>query len=250
MVYLVACLLERLFGKDTIDDIEGIKGNLSISDIIDGVSVNSQIQDVQADERQATEEYNEDVDYAEGEGEDETDEFFDGDDGYDGAEEAEEAEDSQPIDPPNQPKAPSPLKPTVTHWLSSNFSTQPSTASPATTTSAFSAPPAPSGAFGNLVATPNVFGNGSVFGGSVFAPSNPAPVSVFGNLGTPTHQSVLNVFPSTSAPTAVAAPPIQPQPQATFSSSPFSGTSNGFPTKAPEPSSAQAPAPSLFGKLS
>jgi len=40
MVYLVACVLERLFGKGTIqDDLEMIRGNLSISDIIDGVSL-------------------------------------------------------------------------------------------------------------------------------------------------------------------------------------------------------------------
>ncbi|KAG6860335.1 hypothetical protein C0995_012481 [Termitomyces sp. Mi166 len=37
MVYLVACILERHFGKDAIDDIDTIRGDLSISDIIDGV---------------------------------------------------------------------------------------------------------------------------------------------------------------------------------------------------------------------
>ncbi|KAF8623868.1 hypothetical protein AX17_007270 [Amanita inopinata Kibby_2008] len=38
MIYLVACILERHFGVDTIDDIESIRGDLSIPDIIDGVS--------------------------------------------------------------------------------------------------------------------------------------------------------------------------------------------------------------------
>lgn len=38
MIYLVACILERLFGKDAIDDIEAIRGELSISEVIDGVS--------------------------------------------------------------------------------------------------------------------------------------------------------------------------------------------------------------------
>ncbi|KAL6310278.1 SAC3/GANP/Nin1/mts3/eIF-3 p25 family-domain-containing protein [Sparassis latifolia] len=38
MVYLVACILERLFGKDTIEDIEAIRGAMSIPDIIDGIS--------------------------------------------------------------------------------------------------------------------------------------------------------------------------------------------------------------------
>lgn len=40
MVYLVACILERLFGKGTIqDDLELIRGDLSISDVVDGVSL-------------------------------------------------------------------------------------------------------------------------------------------------------------------------------------------------------------------
>ncbi|KXN83005.1 SAC3 family protein 1 [Leucoagaricus sp. SymC.cos] len=36
MIYLVACILERLFGKDTIEDIEAIRGELRVQDIIDG----------------------------------------------------------------------------------------------------------------------------------------------------------------------------------------------------------------------
>ncbi|KZT30238.1 hypothetical protein NEOLEDRAFT_1054633, partial [Neolentinus lepideus HHB14362 ss-1] len=36
MIYLVACILERLFGKDTIEDIEAIRGSLTLPDIIDG----------------------------------------------------------------------------------------------------------------------------------------------------------------------------------------------------------------------
>ncbi|THH12412.1 hypothetical protein EW146_g7728 [Bondarzewia mesenterica] len=38
MVFLVACILERLFGSDTIDDMENIRGGLGIPQIIDGVS--------------------------------------------------------------------------------------------------------------------------------------------------------------------------------------------------------------------
>ncbi|CAL1701855.1 unnamed protein product [Somion occarium] len=38
MIYLVACIMERLFGKDTIEDIETIRGDLTISEIIDGIS--------------------------------------------------------------------------------------------------------------------------------------------------------------------------------------------------------------------
>ena len=37
MIYLVACILERLFGPEMIEDIEGIRGNLSIPNIIDAV---------------------------------------------------------------------------------------------------------------------------------------------------------------------------------------------------------------------
>jgi len=36
MIYLVACILETLFGKDTIEDIESIRGELRVQDIIDG----------------------------------------------------------------------------------------------------------------------------------------------------------------------------------------------------------------------
>jgi len=38
MIYLVACILERLFGKETIEDIEAIRSGLSIPQVIDGVS--------------------------------------------------------------------------------------------------------------------------------------------------------------------------------------------------------------------
>ncbi|KAH9927676.1 SAC3/GANP/Nin1/mts3/eIF-3 p25 family-domain-containing protein [Fomitopsis serialis] len=46
MIYLVACILERLFGKDTIDDIETIRGDLTIPDIIDGISRPSAVRAV------------------------------------------------------------------------------------------------------------------------------------------------------------------------------------------------------------
>ncbi|KAJ3730621.1 SAC3/GANP/Nin1/mts3/eIF-3 p25 family-domain-containing protein, partial [Lentinula raphanica] len=37
MVYLVACILEHLFGKDTIEDMESLRDGLELRDIIDGV---------------------------------------------------------------------------------------------------------------------------------------------------------------------------------------------------------------------
>ncbi|KAK2464989.1 hypothetical protein APHAL10511_003065 [Amanita phalloides] len=48
MIYLVACILERLFGPDMIEDIEGIRGNLKIPDIIDGVQSFGDADDVEA----------------------------------------------------------------------------------------------------------------------------------------------------------------------------------------------------------
>ncbi|KAJ3804693.1 SAC3/GANP/Nin1/mts3/eIF-3 p25 family-domain-containing protein, partial [Lentinula aff. lateritia] len=36
MVYLVACLLEHLFGRDTIEDIDAVRGGLGLADIING----------------------------------------------------------------------------------------------------------------------------------------------------------------------------------------------------------------------
>jgi nuclear mRNA export protein SAC3 len=47
MVYLFACLLEGLFGTDTIDDIAGIRADLSTSDIIDGATSHGEIREVQ-----------------------------------------------------------------------------------------------------------------------------------------------------------------------------------------------------------
>ncbi|KAM6499495.1 SAC3 domain containing protein [Amanita muscaria] len=53
MIYLVACILERLFGPDMIEDIEGIRGDLSIPEIIDGVQTPVEDIDV-ADENMET----------------------------------------------------------------------------------------------------------------------------------------------------------------------------------------------------
>ena len=50
MTYLVACILERHFGKGTIEDIESIRGDLSFSEIIDGyIGTGSQEQDTDID---------------------------------------------------------------------------------------------------------------------------------------------------------------------------------------------------------
>ena len=61
MVYLIACILERLFGKGAIqDDLELIRGDLSISDIIDGVSL--PCENVQEEQEEFFEEVDADED--------------------------------------------------------------------------------------------------------------------------------------------------------------------------------------------
>lgn len=50
MIYLVACILERLFGPEMMEDIEGIRGGLSIPDIIDGVQSFDGVEEADVDE--------------------------------------------------------------------------------------------------------------------------------------------------------------------------------------------------------
>ena len=147
MVYLVACLLERLFGEDTIDDIEAIKGDLSIPDIIDGVSSTRQIQEVHQDHDQETEEIEEDEDELEG--------YFD-------SGEEEEYEEGG-YAPPALVPAPQPTVPTT-------FANAP-------VSSPSNPPPGPVSAFASLVSKPNPFGVQSVFGTSPFAPSSTSATS-------------------------------------------------------------------------
>ncbi|KAH9023733.1 SAC3/GANP/Nin1/mts3/eIF-3 p25 family-domain-containing protein [Lactarius pseudohatsudake] len=204
MVYLVACILERLFGKDTIEDIESIRAGIAIPDIIDGVLSDEAVApaDVTLD------------DY------DEEEAFL----REDGPLVEEFGEHSKP--------QPSTLKPSATDWLTNNFGVRPSPsvmfdtsagASSSTSVlgtssaSAFSssapalAPPAPStastfppggaSAFANLQTTQNVFGGGRNFGsGSAFGgPSASAfgtPSSAFGG----SLPSTLNVAGGPTAP--------------------------------------------------
>ena len=143
MIYLVACILERLFGKETVEDIEAIRGGLTISDIIDGISTDTKADDREMDEMEADE--------------------MEADDWR------EEVVELQQV------SHPTPLKQSSNGWLSSSFIPQssPSTAPP-------TAPPVATSAFAGLVSTPNVFGTPSIFGGSVFPNLNqPLTTSVF-----------------------------------------------------------------------
>lgn len=222
MVYLVACLLERLFGKDTIDDIESIKGDLSLSDIIDGKFSHGQVEQVQEETVAEGDEGLEEDEYVE---EDEVEGNY-------------EEEMNDEVEEAPQPTAPVPLKPNVTEWLSNNIAT--SSAKPLAwqpTLPAFpsssSSPTVPASAFAGLVTQPNVFG--SVFGNPVLPATTPASnsappkftsASVFGNLTANTQPSIFGTFPATSA-TAPPAPEKQTS-QNGVAPSVFSNLSNGF----------------------
>ena len=192
MVYLVACLLERLFGTDTIDDIEGIRADLSISDIIDGATSHGEFREVQ------------EVDEEDAELDDElVDDYLEADD-----EEYENEEDEYVAPQPTAPVLPKP-NPTFT---------QPPSALP-TTSSAFPTLPKPAvaaGAFAGLVSSPNVFGTQSAFGTSVFPPvtANPSP-STFGAPNTAPKQSVFG-------PGMVPPPMVAPSPNQALSQPPSS----------------------------
>ncbi|KAI9438957.1 SAC3/GANP/Nin1/mts3/eIF-3 p25 family-domain-containing protein [Lactarius indigo] len=190
MVYLVACILERLFGKDTIEDIESIRAGIAIPDIIDGVLSDETVApaDVTLD------------DY------DEEEAFL----REDGPSVEDLGEHSKPQ------HQPSTLKPSATEWLTNNFGVRPSpsvmfdTSGASSSTSVFGtspasafstsvpalAPEAPStastfppggaSAFANLQTTQTAFGGGRNFGsGSAFGgPSSSAfgtPPSAFGS---------------------------------------------------------------------
>jgi hypothetical protein len=126
MIYLVACILERLFGKETVEDIEAIRGELTISDIIDGISTDAKADDREMNEMEA-DDWREDT------------------------------------TEPQQVSHPTSLKPSSNGWLSSSFTPQPSPSTapltaPPVATSAFAGLVSTPNVFG----TPSIFG-GSVF---------------------------------------------------------------------------------------
>ncbi|KAF5355602.1 hypothetical protein D9757_012910 [Collybiopsis confluens] len=85
MIFLLACILEHLFGKDTIDEMESIRGGQRLCDIIDGVD--SDGRDVDQEE--------EGEDYAEGEpDESKQEEYYD--EFHEGEEEVYETDKFQP----------------------------------------------------------------------------------------------------------------------------------------------------------
>ena len=227
MIYLVACIMERLFGKDCIEDIEAIRGELTIPEIIDGISKPLDDTHPVADGGVYTESPTEEITDIE-----------------------EEPVENLAV-PFGQPVAKS-----ATEWLTNNF---PPTSTALPHQNNFAPVPTPSAsgtsAFVGLTSkpSPSSFGSGSAFGpsGSAFAPSASAstPSSAFGNLtakpgafGGTTFGAVTSS--STSAFVGVSAP------KSVFgagSSTVFgtgASTSSSFPASsisAPAPPSASAP---------
>ncbi|KAF9530689.1 SAC3/GANP/Nin1/mts3/eIF-3 p25 family-domain-containing protein [Crepidotus variabilis] len=181
MVYLVACILERLFGKDTIDGIEDLKGGLEIPEVIDGVSTSNPTHEVNGDEGYDPQVEEQDFGMEDG---------FQDDLG--GEEDVRLEEEYREV-----PTAPEASKPSAPTWSS----VHPTTAHPTSTITT----PANGGAFSGLVSQPNVFGTTNIFGTTnVFGkPAFPAPAShpattpvPEGPKSTPTNGFGVNIFPS------------------------------------------------------
>jgi hypothetical protein len=199
MVYLVACILERLFGKDTIDNIEGLRGDLTIPDIIDGISTIAQ-------EGPSVEEA--------GIQEDDDGEIVESIDESESQSQAEAMEELQ-----TQPIAPTPVKPTSPQWLTNGFP-GPSSAYLTTTSTT---PSATGNAFAGLVSQSNASGTTNVFGSPIFSVSpskQPASLSRV----TDSSQSVFSSRIDTFAPQSTMSIPL---------AQPSSDT--GTTTKSPQP---------------
>ncbi|KAI0364876.1 hypothetical protein BV20DRAFT_955385 [Pilatotrama ljubarskyi] len=176
MIYLVACILERHFGKDAIDNIEAIRGDLSIPDIIDGISK-------PLDEAQPSP---------------------DGD-AYITDSPATIMEEVSDVQEEPAPE-PQPVARSATEWLSNNFGAPPSVSAPPPTQSPFApttnAAPSSATHTGSAFAGLGTASTSNFFGASSTPSSASAPVkSAFGNLST--KSSVFggaSFGPSTSAP--------------------------------------------------
>ncbi|KAG1748132.1 SAC3/GANP/Nin1/mts3/eIF-3 p25 family-domain-containing protein [Suillus lakei] len=187
MIYLVACIIEHLFGTDTVDDIESLRENLTISDIIDGSSAAvEEHHDIIVEEPDAMHE------------------------------EEEPLFDADLVDAPQS--SPKPLQRSGTEWLNDTFGPKP-TESAFLNASPQPAPQSPKSAFSTLTSVPNVFGT-TTFQTSAFGSTNefafgsvPVPTSLFGSSATRT--SVFNQTPSSDQPPVFGQPPLAPSPTPT-----------------------------------
>ncbi|KAJ7669015.1 hypothetical protein B0H17DRAFT_1162276 [Mycena rosella] len=182
MVFLVACLLERLFGKGTVEGIDDIRGEASWGDIIDGVTAvevpQVQIEEVDelADEGMTDQE---DVDL---------DDLGDEDQDM------------------RSPALTSPLKPTASGWLAENFGPTPSAFGLPTTTAPVAS------AFSNLgAAAPGKSPEASS--------STPTPTPTSNGFAVPPRVQNNPFFPASNTSispspfTPVSSPPSPPQHQ-------------------------------------
>ncbi|KAI0739914.1 SAC3/GANP/Nin1/mts3/eIF-3 p25 family-domain-containing protein [Daedaleopsis nitida] len=207
MVYLVACIMERLFGKDCIDDIEGIRGDLTIPEVIDGIS--KSLTDT-------------------------------GDENYTASpatvlEDITEIEEVSPTEPP----APAPLTSSATEWLTNTFGGSSSSATSSQSAFPASSPPIPpsipsTSAFSNLASRP------SAFGGSEFGSSTSSSGSAFGNLTTKASAFGGATFGSTSG-SSTSSPFSTKSAFGGSSPSTFGTTSSPSPFAQPTPESSRAP---------
>ncbi|KAI0344374.1 hypothetical protein BDW22DRAFT_1355768 [Trametopsis cervina] len=162
MTYLVACIMEGIFGKGTIDDIEAIRGDLSIQDVIDGnhepfVNTVSEDQDYYSSDEHPL---------------------------------VDELHDDQPVDSWSSATAFAVPTPATTPAI---------TALPSASGPSSASIPIKS-AFSTIVSTPNAFGNPTTaFGGSAFGITFPSATrkSV---LGEPATSSALVTAHSPSSP--------------------------------------------------
>ncbi|KAJ7207064.1 hypothetical protein GGX14DRAFT_456067 [Mycena pura] len=188
MVFLVACMLERLFGQGTVEGIEEIRGGASWGDIIDNLTQADAGEDVE---------------------EDGVDDFIDAEDiNIAGVDEQEDADQDMQAS-----VLAAPLQPSASGWLAENFGQ-----APAVTfgSNAPGFPAAPANAFANLgaaVPAKSVFGPMSAFPRkSVFSNTNPNPFAPTSNQttanGTPPTAQNGPTTVSTSAPRLVD-PPLQ-----------------------------------------
>ncbi|KAI0327861.1 hypothetical protein GY45DRAFT_1436605 [Cubamyces sp. BRFM 1775] len=223
MIYLVACILERHFGKEAIDDIEVIRGDLSIPDIIDGISKPLEEEEAHLspeDEAFVTESPTSIME--------------------------DEVQDV-PISAP-APPAPSPFPASSTP--------QSSFAPVATSSSAFSnlGGASASNVFGSTTTFPSstsapaksAFGNlstrGTVFGGVTFGPSSNAPAASASGSGS-APKSVFGSFSSSSNPFSSGASFGSPSDTSTAPAEPAkpSAPSTSQPTWSMQPAPAAGP---------
>ncbi|KAI9068551.1 hypothetical protein FKP32DRAFT_1587585 [Trametes sanguinea] len=228
MIYLVACILERHFGKDAVENIEEIRGDLSIPDIIDGIS--KPLEEAQPSP--------------------------DGDAFIAESPSSIAEEVSEVQEEPESAPAPPQIAASATQWLSNNFAAPPPQPSPPASQPAPSPAIFPStttnnsqSAFAGFGApsSSNVFGSGT----SNLPSSTSAPAkSVFGNLstktsvfggvtfGSSTSAPGTSVFGGSSAPKSVFG--LSTSGSSSSSSSPFGAAASSAPT-ASESSKCAAP---------